>query len=616
VSKKRQPVAVADRLGVVIGGLKLLNRPERLGALGLVALMMLAGMLESGVVALVVPLVYVIVDPAKFNATQAGQAIVAWTGYPVEQMFPFLAAGLAVLLVVSAVISGVATYLSEVHSVRCRNRVSRELIERVIDAPYLWIIKRNPVVTMRHIFEDVRAWRRDFIQALLMSTQAVIMIVAPAAVVIAIAPARGVAALALVALVCALVVFAFRRKIRILSAQLLVAQDSHNRTLLQLLAGIREVKVSGHGQYFVGLIKRCQLSLENLVVMSRVWSGAPASIILLLGQLGFIGTAAFLWSQSLTGAEFAAQIALIAVVVSRVVPAFNRLAAQVTSMFRAAPMVESLIAFRAEINQANASSLHSASGSDVPADWRRLSLADVSFRYPKAGSWSLQDATIELERGKSYGFVGRSGAGKTTLVNLLLGLIEPTRGAVCVDGRPLPEFRLSSWHRKFGYVPQDAFLFDDSLRENIRFGSNGSDEVRLRAAIDAAQLGSLVDRLATGLDSRVGERGREISGGQSQRVAIARALYRRPEILFLDEATSALDSVTEAAIYDAIEAMRGESLALIVAHRVSTLRRCDRIFVLERGRIVESGTYQELLARSELFRALAAQSEQPVQASA
>jgi ABC-type multidrug transport system fused ATPase/permease subunit len=198
----------------------------------------------------------------------------------------------------------------------------------------------------------------------------------------------------------------------------------------------------------------------------------------------------------------------------------------------------------------------------------------------------------------------------------LLGLIEPTRGAVCVDGRPLPEFRLSSWHRKFGYVPQDAFLFDDSLRENVRFGSIESDEVRLRAAIDAAQLGSLVDRLATGLDSRVGERGREISGGQSQRVAIARALYRRPEILFLDEATSALDSVTEAAIYDAIEAMRGESLALIVAHRVSTLRRCDRIFVLERGRIVESGTYQELLARSELFRALAAQSEQPVQASA
>ena len=616
MSKKQEPVAVVDRLGVVIGGLKLMNRAERLGALGLVALMMLAGVLESGVVAMVLPLVYVVIDPARFNATRTGQAVAAWTGQPVDQMFLFLAAGLALLLLISAGVSSVATYLSELHSVRCRDRVSRELIRRLIDAPYLWIVRRNSVVLMRHIFEDVRAWRRDFVQSLLMSTQAVIMIVAPAAVVVAIAPVGGIAALAVVALICALVVFAFRRKVRVLSTRQLAAQDSYMKMLLQLLTGIREVKISGHREYFVELIKRRQFLLDDIIVKSRIWSSAPASIILLLGQLGFLGTAAFLWSQGLTGAELAAQIALIAVVVSRVVPAFNRLASQVTSVFRAAPMVESLIAFRAEINQATASSQHSNSGQEVPVDWRRVALTEVSVRYPKAKSWSLQGASIELERGKSYGFVGQSGAGKTTLVNLLLGLIEPTRGAVRVDGRPLSEFRLSDWHRRFGYVPQDAFLFDDTLRENIRFGSDESDEVRLRAIVDAAQLGPFVDGLSNGLDSRVGERGREISGGQTQRVAIARALYRRPEILFLDEATSALDSVTETAIYDAIEAMRGECLALIVAHRVTSLRRCDRIFVLENGRIVDSGNYQDLLGRSELFRALAAQSDQPVQASA
>jgi len=616
MSKKQQTVAVADRLGVVIGGLKLLNRAERLGALGLVALMMLAGMLESGVVALVVPLVYVVVDPAKFNATQAGQAIVAWTGHPVEQMFPFLAAGLAVLLLISAVISWIATYLSEAHSVRCRQRVSRDLLRRLIDAPYLWIIRYSPIVMVNHLNEDVRAWRRDFIQSMLLGLQAIIMIVAPSAVVIAIAPGDGVLALGLVAVVCAAIVFLFRRKIRAIVTHLVERRKSFLKQVLQMLTGIREVKVSGHGEYFVEMVEQHQEVLEKLIVQTRVWSNAPTAIILLLGQLGFIATAAFLWSQGLNGADFAAQIALIAVVVSRIVPAFNRLATQVTAVFRAAPVVESLLGFMAELDRVLSSSRVSAAKPAVSENWRQLALADVSFRYPKADGWSVQNASVVLERGKTYGFVGQSGAGKTTLVNLLLGLIEPTRGAVRIDGAPLSELRLSDWHRRFGYVPQDAFLFDDSLRENIRFGSDETDEAWMRTAVDAAQLGRFVDGEPNGLETRVGERGREISGGQAQRVAIARALYRKPEILFLDEATSALDGVTEAAIYDAIEAMRGRFLALIVAHRVTSLRRCDRIFVLERGRIVDSGTYQELLGRSELFRALAAQSEQPVQASA
>lgn len=604
---------MSARVGVVVDGLRLMNRSERLGALGLVGLMMLTGAFESAVVALVVPLVYVVVDASSFNATRIGQTIALWTGRPVDQMFGVFAIGLVILLLIASGVSWLATYLSEVHSARCRDRVSRELLGRLIDAPYLWVSKHSSILLVSLINDDVKTWRREFTQSMLLALQAVIMIVAPAMVVVAIAPGDGLIALCLVAAACALIVFAFRRRLRTVSTQSFAVQKVYLKQLMQTVTGIREIKISDRSEYFSALVKKQQDAMDSLIIRSRTLANAPTAIIMLLGQVGFIGTAAFLWSRGLSGPEFAAQIALIAVVVSRIVPAFNRLASYVTAVFRAAPVVENLLVFISNLDRALSVSGDAVERKAIPYDWKKITLNDVGFRYPNADRWSLEGASIELVRGKSYGFVGQSGAGKTTLVNLLLGLIEATRGGICIDGQPLSCFRIQDWHRRFGYVPQDSFLIDASLRENIRFGYNEIDDAKLRAVLNAAQLGSFLDAQPAGLDTRIGERGREMSGGQAQRVAIARALCRDPEILFLDEATSALDTVTETAIYDSIEATRNgrECLALIVAHRVTSLRRCDGIFLLDKGRIVDSGTYQELLIRSELFRALAAQSQEP-----
>jgi len=605
--EKQSPVAASSRAGIIVGGLRLLNRRERVGAVGIVALMMAAGFLESAVVALVVPLVYVVVDPTRFNATGIGRALGEFVGRPIDQMFLFLAGGLAALLLVSAVASALAGSLSEVHSAHCRNRLSRELLGRIIAAPYLWTVKRSSVAWSRHVHEDVKIWRRDFLQSILMIVQAMIMIVCPAAVVILLAPMAGLATLAVVGVVCGAVVFAFRRKIRTVAARSLVASDAMAKSLLQILAGIREVKVSGHADYFAARFDRNHRAVNHLSALARTWGNAPAAIINLLGQLGFIATATVLWSKGSSGTEIAAQIALIAVVVSRVVPAFNRLAVHVATLFRGAPAVESLLGVIAEIDRALAEAGRATRGRPVPADWKRIVLDNVWFRYPEAEKWSVYETTIELERGKSYGFVGRSGAGKTTLVNLLLGLFEPERGRICIDGHPFTELALSDWHRRFGYVPQDSFLLDGTLRENILFGATTVDEARFQIAIHAAQLAEFVEGTPLAFDTPIGERGRRLSGGQAQRVAIARAFYRGPEILFLDEATSALDSVTEMKIQDGLDQLGGKMLRLIVAHRVTTLRRCDCIFVLEGGRIIESGTFDDLIQRSDLFRGLAAQ---------
>jgi ABC-type multidrug transport system fused ATPase/permease subunit len=181
---------------------------------------------------------------------------------------------------------------------------------------------------------------------------------------------------------------------------------------------------------------------------------------------------------------------------------------------------------------------------------------------------------------------------------------------VRIDGVPLSTLSLAQWQGRFGYVPQDPFILDASLRTNVAFGEE-ADEARVREALAKAQLTAVMERSAAGIDAELGERGRQISGGQAQRLAIARALYKHCDVLLLDEATSALDSITESEVYQSVEALRGEVLVLMIAHRVTTLRGCDVIFVLDGGRIVDSGSYDELAARSDLFRGLAAETDTP-----
>ncbi len=228
---------------------------------------------------------------------------------------------------------------------------------------------------------------------------------------------------------------------------------------------------------------------------------------------------------------------------------------------------------------------------------------------------ALADVSLTIPRFASVGFVGPSGAGKTTIVDVLLGLLTPTGGRVTVDGTDI-QTCLPRWQRQIGYIPQTIFLTDDTVRRNVAFGMEDAeiDDAAVWSAIDAAQLRELVESLPEGLDSHVGERGVRLSGGQRQRIGIARALYHRPAVLVMDEATSALDTQTERQFVEALNALQGEHTVVVIAHRLSTVRHCDRLFLLERGRVAAEGTYDELLDTSATFRAMAGEPVEPVAA--
>jgi ATP-binding cassette, subfamily B, bacterial PglK len=248
----------------------------------------------------------------------------------------------------------------------------------------------------------------------------------------------------------------------------------------------------------------------------------------------------------------------------------------------------------------------------------RLELTNIAFKYPTAKEDLLKNLSLTVKRNSSVAFVGSTGSGKTTIVDILLGLLPPDQGQILVDGIPLTKDNLRNWQANLGYVPQTIFLSDGTIAQNIAFGV-GQDSLDMNAVIQAAKIANLhefVETLPDGYNTLVGERGVRLSGGQRQRIGIARALYHDPSVLILDEATSALDNVTEEAVFQAIKNVMGKKTVVMIAHRISTVRECDTIFVLEKGQIVSQGSYQSLLGSSRQFQALARQgSREPVSVS-
>jgi ABC-type multidrug transport system fused ATPase/permease subunit len=237
-----------------------------------------------------------------------------------------------------------------------------------------------------------------------------------------------------------------------------------------------------------------------------------------------------------------------------------------------------------------------------------ISLKHLSYTYPKATKSALSDLNLDIPVGSSVGLVGSTGAGKTTVVDVILGLLRPTKGAITVDGNPVTDEQLRAWQKSLGYVPQDIFLTDTSVAENIALGipKTQIDQDQVQRCARMAQVHEFIsNELPNQYETLVGERGVRLSGGQRQRIGIARALYHNPEVLVFDEATSALDTVTERAVMEAIDALAHQKTIIIIAHRLSTVRNCDQIVLLEKGQIKAKGRFEELVQADKQFREMA-----------
>lgn len=380
----------------------------------------------------------------------------------------------------------------------------------------------------------------------------------------------------------------------------------HQRMMVQqvgreALIGVREIRLLRRTGYFVQQLTRSLSLTFRIQRFVQVLRRAIPTVIEFIGIAGLIGVTVMMLFNDAETPEIVAALSVFAVAMSRMKSAVRGLIDTTADLRHHSVALEAVADALDELEPLVAAEL---AKSDAPLPLTRtIRFEGVSFRHEGADRDSLQNVDLEIRRGESVGFVGTTGAGKSTLANLLLGVLTPTTGRILVDDTDIAE-RPAGWQRQIGYIPQEVFLRDASLADNIALGlpREEIDAGRLEAALSAAELAPLRDRLPEGIDTRVGEHGIRLSGGERQRIAIARALYGDPDVLVMDEATSALDATTEAAVIDSVNALKGARTLVMVAHRLTTVRRCDRIVVLEQGRIEAIGSYDELREQHAGFR--------------
>lgn len=361
--------------------------------------------------------------------------------------------------------------------------------------------------------------------------------------------------------------------------------------ILQSIQGIKEVKIMRSEDYFLANYWKNGVIKIDVECKNVFWTNVPRAMIEAVAMGAFFSTIGIhVMRGNYIGYMFSV-MAAIAMAAVRLIPAANRISAGIASIAYSEPYLDKLLYFlenRQGTRISTPGSDHAIQqNSFMVNDSESIVLSDVTYSYPNGEGVILKDARIVIEKGESVGIVGSSGAGKTTAVDIMLGLLQPQSGEVFVDGVSIKE-DVNGWLDNVGYIPQTIFMLDDSIRANVAFGvpTNQIDDNKVWNALDEAAIGKFVRGLEDGIDTQIGERGMRLSGGQKQRLGIARALYRNPQVLFFDEATSALDNETEKAIMEAINGLKGKKTIVIIAHRMTTIEKCDHVYRVEDGRFI------------------------------
>lgn len=385
---------------------------------------------------------------------------------------------------------------------------------------------------------------------------------------------------------------------------------SLQQTIQNAFGGIREIKALGREPYFYRAFSDVQRQIQELGHLTVTLNVIPQVIFETAFVLAALVAAVLVAAQPAASTTALPVMGLLGYAGFRMVVMAHPIVTTINQIRGARTAVddlhEDLLLIRRETE-----SLSMAEGEAV-AFRSAIELEGVSFRYAGAAKPALTDASMTLKAGEALGIVGPTGAGKSTLVDLIVGLLVPASGRVLVDGVDLTRNPMR-WRQKIGYVPQSIFLLDDTVRRNVAMGipDDEIDEAAVERAIQMAQMDQLARSWPDGLNTLLGERGTRLSGGERQRVGIARALYHDPDLLVFDEATAALDGITEAEVTRSIHSLRGRKSMLVIAHRLSTVRACDRLLFLEEGRIVAQGSYDDLLVANSRFRQMASASGAP-----
>ncbi len=569
----------------------ILDKRQKFKIILIMIMIFIGGLLEMLGVSLIMPLGTAITDEEGFRASNYVKLFCEWSGiYETRTIILILLFALIIIYVGKNAFLILMYYVQAkfVNNNRCK--VSKNLFSLYLHRPYEYYLYAETSSILRTIYGDMDNVFNLLLQCMNLAADVIVSILL--SIVLFVADARMMCVMIIILGATTVVISkVIKPRLKTAGEKSRDEQSNMYKWILQGATGIKDVKVLHKEYFFVDTYAECAANYAKYQVHNTVFSNMPK---LMLEAVAMGGILIYIVVRIMTGTPIASMLTMLmafAAAAMRLLPSVNRINTYMANIAYYQPALDFIYdtVNMEQVEKQGVIDAQNTSQSEVKniSLNQEIKLEHITYRYPNTERYIFEDATINIPIGKTIGIVGASGAGKTTIVDVLLGLLELEEGIITSDGVNIFD-NYAGWLSHIGYIPQTIYMLDDSIRNNIAFGVKKEDinEKRIWEVLEEAQMKEFVEQLPNGLDTQIGERGVRVSGGQRQRLGIARALYHNPELLIFDEATSALDTDTETAIMEAIDRLHGQKTMVIIAHRLRTIENCDIIVEVKDGKIV------------------------------
>ncbi len=567
----------------------LLDGKQKRFMIVLVLMMLIGAILETASISIILPVVGIVMDPEAVTNNSIVAAVYNFLGMHSVRSFTIL---IMLSMVGAFVLKNAFLFVQQkvLYNFVYTNqfRTSERMMKNYMRRDYEFYLNADTAVIQRSITSDVNNMYGLILSLLQIISEVIVFICLVAVLLIA-----DFWMTVMISILLIVTLWIIKKILKPVMRK--AGEDNQNfysglfKWISQTVTGIKEVKIGGRESYFVDEYIKCGKGYVDAVQKYTLYNNVPRLLIETVSVAGMILYLLYLILAGEDTGEMLAIVSAFGVAVVRLMPCANRINNQINNIAFFEPFFMGVSDnLQDEINGDKVDLTDLLPEKEKLPVHREITLTDISYKYPNTEKMIFDKATLKIPVGSSVGIVGTSGAGKSTIVDVLLGLLRIEEGSICADGVDVLEPKnYRKWLKNVGYIPQTIFMLDDTIRKNVAFGipEDEISEERLWEVLKEAQLDEFIKGLPKGLETGIGERGIRLSGGQRQRIGIARALYENPEVLILDEATSALDNDTEAAIMDSINLLHGQKTLIIIAHRLQTIEKCDEVYRVEEGKI-------------------------------
>ena len=581
------------------------NKKERTKFIGLAFAILIMGFLEVVGVASILPFMQLIAEP---NAIEKSSWLTAIYNYfqfdGHKQMLIYFGVGIMILIAFTNLFSIFTIWLQYKYSWGIAHNLSTRLLKTYIDKPYRFFLSTNTSELRAYIISEVSSLTGGVIIPLIEVFSRTFVSIIIFGLLLWVDVKIALIMFGTLGGAYALIYLAQRKALKTIGQHRIEMNLLRFKSLQELLDGIKTVMVYNQQQFFYERYEYASKEFCEVQPKYNLMLATPKYILEFLAFGSILGITIYLFISSGNIQSAIPRLSLYAVAGYRLMPALQKAFAAAAKLRHNYPILEKL--YDDLIISLDNTSYKNNTITAMPFD-EAISLDRLHFAYENTNQPILKNFNLEIEKGKTVAFIGSTGSGKTTLVDLIVGLLRPTKGHITIDVHPIKPSNVETWRANLAYVPQEVFLFDDTVMRNIVLG-NGEDEIDIHRLKNVTKIADIyhfiTNELPEGFETKIGERGVRLSGGQRQRLGLARALYSNPEVLVLDEATSALDSITEKGIIESLKLLPKNITTIIIAHRLSTVKHADQIYILKEGKIVDQGTYNSLMDSSEAFKTM------------